>query len=80
MIATQLLAMRERCRLFPETPVEEKVPKPWITLIERHLRVKLQTVKDFWRSLARMGGFIGRKSDDLDGKQFGRGINDCKIC
>lgn len=37
VIATQLLAMREWCRLSPETPVEEKVPKPWITLIERRL-------------------------------------------
>jgi hypothetical protein len=69
VIATQLLAIRERCRLSPETPVEEKVPKPWITLIERHLKVKLKTVKDFWRSLARMGGFIGRKSDGEPGWQ-----------
>ena len=69
VIATQLLAMRERCRLSPEIPVEEKVPKPWITLIERHLIVKLKTVKDFWRSLARMGGFIGRKSDGEPGWQ-----------
>jgi len=69
VIATQLLAMREECRLSPETPVEEKVPKPWITLIERHLMVKLKTVKDFWRSLARMGGFIGRKSDGEPGWQ-----------
>ena len=64
VIATQLLAMRERCRLSPETPVEEKIPKPWIMLIEKHLKVKLKTVKDFWHSLARMGGFIGRKSDE----------------
>jgi hypothetical protein len=69
VIATQLLAMREWCRLSPETPVEEKVPKPWITLIERHLKVKLKTVRDFWRSLARMGGFIGRKSDGEPGWQ-----------
>jgi len=69
VIATQLLAMREWCRLSPETPVEEKVPKPWITLIERHFMVKLKTVKDFWRSLARMGGFIGRKSDGEPGWQ-----------
>ena len=69
VIATQLLAMREQCRLSPETPVEEKVPKSWITLIERHLMVKLITVKDFWRSLARMGGFIGRKSDGEPGWQ-----------
>lgn len=69
VMATKLLAIREHCRLSPETPVEEKVPKPWITLIERHLMVKLKTVKDFWRSLARMGGFIGRKSDGEPGWQ-----------
>jgi hypothetical protein len=33
------------------------------------LKVKLKTVKDFWRSLARMGGFIGRKSDGEPGWQ-----------
>ena len=31
--------------------------------------VKLKTVRDFWRSLARMGGFIGRKSDGEPGWQ-----------
>ena len=69
VIATQLLAMRERCRLSPTTPVEEKVPKRWIILIERFLMVKLKTVRDFWRSLARLGGFIGRKSDGEPGWQ-----------
>lgn len=69
VIATQLLAIRERCRLSPETLVEDKVPKPLITLIERHLMVKLKTVRDFWRALARMGGFIGRKSDGEPGWQ-----------
>lgn len=69
VIATQLLAMRELCRLSPTTPVEEKVPKRWITLIERYLMVKLKTVRDFWRALARLGGFIGRKSDGEPGWQ-----------
>jgi hypothetical protein len=69
VIATKLLAMREQCRLFPTTPVEEEIPKRWITLVERYLRVKLKTVKDFWRALARMGGFIGRKSDGEPGWQ-----------
>lgn len=69
VIATKLLAIRERCRLSPTTPVEEKIPKPWISLIERFLNVKLKTVRDFWRSLARMGGFIGRKSDGEPGWQ-----------
>lgn len=69
VIATQLLAIRERCRLSPTMPVEEKVCKPWITLIERYLMVRLKTVRDFWRSLARLGGFIGRKSDGEPGWQ-----------
>ena len=69
LIATQLLAMREFCRLLPTIPVEEKVSARWIILIERYLMVKLKTVRDFWRSLARMGGFIGRKSDGEPGWQ-----------
>jgi hypothetical protein len=69
VIATKLLAMREHCRLFPTTPVEEKIPKCWITLVGRYLRVKLKTVRDFWHALARMGGFIGRKSDGEPGWQ-----------
>ena len=69
MIAAQLLGVRERCLLSPETPVEEKVPRPWVAPIERHLKIKLKTVRDFWRSLARTGGFIGRKSDGEPGWQ-----------
>lgn len=69
VIATQLLAIREHCRLSPTTPVEEKVPRTWIILVERYLRVKLKTVRDFWHAVARMGGFIGRKSDGEPGWQ-----------
>jgi hypothetical protein len=69
VIATQLLAMRELCRLSPTTRVEEAVPKCWIMLMEQRLRVKLITVRDFWRCIARLGGFIGRKSDGEPGWQ-----------
>jgi hypothetical protein len=125
VIATQLLAIREHCRLFPTTPVEEKIGvvhlyrqsfgqargprccgqrrgnsvsycrgagcsrwvprsrpktdrkgeqrqkihKSLITLVERHLRIKIKIVGEFWRALARMGGFIGRKSDGEPGWQ-----------
>lgn len=69
VIATKLLAIREFCRLSPTTPVEEKIPECWVILLERHLRIKLKTVRDFWRALARLGGFIGRKSDGEPGWQ-----------
>ena len=69
VIATQLLAMRELCRLSPETRVEEVVPEHYIMLIERRLGVKPKTVREFWRCIARLGGFIGRKSDGEPGWQ-----------
>ncbi len=61
----QLSSMREHCRLSPETRVEEVVPQCCIMLMEQRLRVKLKTVRDYWRCLARLGGFIGRKVDNL---------------
>jgi hypothetical protein len=70
VIATQLLAMREHCRLCPTTRVEEAIPRLWIMLIkQRFFREKIETVRDFWRCLARLGGFIGRKSDGEPGWQ-----------
>lgn len=51
------------------TPVAEIMPSLWIKLIERKLKVKLETIRDFWSSLARLGGFIGRKSDGEPGWQ-----------
>jgi len=52
VIATQLLGMREHCPVFSTTLVEEKIPKRWITLVERYLKVKIKTVREFWRALA----------------------------
>ncbi len=69
VIATQFLAMREHCRLSPTTRVEEAIHKHRIMIIEQRLSVKLETVRGFWRSPARLGGFIGRKSDGEPGWQ-----------
>lgn len=69
IVATQLLAMREHCRLEPMTLAEESVPRMWIELVEKRLKTTIKTVRDFWRCVARMGGFIGRKSDGEPGWQ-----------
>ena len=61
VMATQLLALKEHCHLTPTQQAEKEIPKRWITLIERVLNVKVDTTRDFWRCLARLGGFIGRK-------------------
>jgi Transposase Tn5 dimerisation domain len=49
--------------------VEEVIPRRLILLIERLRSVKLKTVRDFWRCVAHLGGFIGRKSDGEPGWQ-----------
>ncbi len=67
VIATQLLAMREQCRLIPMKPAREVMPGKWIILLEKRLKIEVITVRDFWRGLARLGGFIGRKSDGAPG-------------
>lgn len=69
VMATQLLAIREYYRVSPTTSVEAAVPGLWIKLVERKFNAKLTTVREFWRCLARMGGFIGRKSDGDPGWQ-----------
>lgn len=74
VIATLLLAIRERCRLNPETPATESIPKVWINLAEQRmkrngLKIRINTGRDFWRCIAKMGGFIGRKSDGEPGWQ-----------
>lgn len=69
VIATQLLAVRELCRLSPNTPVSASVPSLWVSLVQRYLKIEIITVRDFWRSVARMGGFLARRSDGEPGWQ-----------
>ena len=69
VMATQLFALKEYCHLAPTQEVEKGILKRWITLIKRVLNVKLETVRDFWRCMARLEGFIGRKSDGEPGWQ-----------
>jgi hypothetical protein len=69
VIATKLLALRETCRLNPFKLADEAIPKEWILLVEKYLKTKIKTARDFWRCIAQMGGFIGRKSDGEPGWQ-----------
>lgn len=74
VIATQLLAIREQCRLHPQELAVKSVPKIWVGLVEQRmkqngLKTTIKTTRDFWRCIAQMGGFIGRKSDGEPGWQ-----------
>lgn len=69
VVATQLLALRERSRMDPLTLVEEVIPNSWIEIVARMSKcsAKQLTLGEFWRLVAKMGGFLGRKSDGEPG-------------
>jgi hypothetical protein len=71
VVAVRLLQLKSVARVEPERPAEEVVPEKWIKTL-RVLRPKAAqrgpwTVRDFYRQLAGLGGFLGRKCDGEPG-------------
>lgn len=72
IIAVRILQLREVSRSAPELPAIEAVPELMVkTLVAGRLEVseKKMSLREFWRNVARVGGFIGRKSDGDPGWQ-----------
>jgi hypothetical protein len=71
VIACQLLAFKEYSRLEPMQPASASIPKEMIVMITEYFKIpeKGLTVRDFWRLVARLGGFLARKSDGDPGWQ-----------
>ena len=70
IIATQLLQLRDLSRIRGSEPAEIHVDKMSVKLIEKVYRLTIPlTVKEFWRRVAMLGGFLGRKSDGNPGWQ-----------
>ena len=58
--------MKTAARTQPDRPADQVVPVLWITMLiaARKLRSKPHLpVGQFYRELAKLGGFLGRKSD-----------------
>lgn len=66
--AVRLLRLRTLARSEPERPAKSVVPRAWIATLRslRPLR-KIETVNDFFRQLAGLGGHLGRNSDGPPG-------------
>lgn len=64
-IAAHLLALREKARLNPDRPAQEVVDPFLVKMLA--LRQKLpsseMSVATFWRSVAQLGGYLGRRRD-----------------
>jgi hypothetical protein len=73
VVAVRLLQLRELSRERPEERAVEVVDQQMIEVLRRKLDIKREagewTVLEFWRAVARLGGFIGRKSDGQPGWQ-----------
>lgn len=71
VLAVRLLQLKSVARRDPEQPAARVVPKDWLAAIRILLnkRRTITTVRDFFRGLAQLGGFLGRKGDGEPGWQ-----------
>ncbi|HEX8847545.1 MAG TPA: IS4 family transposase [Pyrinomonadaceae bacterium] len=72
IVAFRLLKLREYARTQAERPAEEVVAEELVEVVRARLEIvrgEPLTVRQFWHGVARLGGFIGRKSDGEPGWQ-----------
>lgn len=71
VVSVRLLQLKSAARVEPDRPARQMIPSRWIALLQsarKNLKpTKLLTVGEFYRELAKLGGFIGRKSDGQPG-------------
>lgn len=67
VVAIRLLQLKSLARTDPEVPAQRVVPRVWLQMLKlarKNLtRVHDLTVGQFYREVAKLGGFLGRKSD-----------------
>ena len=72
VIGVRLLSLKTICRHEPEAKAKDRVPDVWLTvllLMKPKLAKQDLTVYGFFRGLAKLGGFLGRKHDGEPGWQ-----------
>lgn len=71
VVAVRLLQLKSVARNEPDRPAREVVPSLWLQMLKaarKNLRrVHDLTVHQFYRELAQLGGFLGRRSDGEPG-------------
>lgn len=71
ILAVRLLQLKTIARSTPDIKAAHVVPGEWLKALPRLVKTSkpIRTVKDFFRALARLGGFLGRKGDGEPGWQ-----------
>jgi transposase-like protein/transposase Tn5 family protein/DDE family transposase len=70
--AVRLVQLKTMARQDPERPAKEVVPARYLAMLIHALRMpkeKTLTVREFFRGVARLGGFLARKGDGEPGWQ-----------
>ena len=71
MVAVRLLQLKSIARTNPEVPAQRVIPSVWLKMLKlarkNLFRVHDLTVGQFYREVAKLGGFLGRKSDGEPG-------------
>lgn len=71
VLAARLLQLKSLARTNPEVPAQRVVPGVWLKMLKlarkKLPRVHDLTVGQFYREVAKLGGFLGRKSDGEPG-------------
>ena len=71
VVAARLLQLKSLARTNPEVPAQRVVPAVWLKMLKlarKNLhRVHDMTVGHFYREVAKLGGFLGRRSDGEPG-------------
>jgi hypothetical protein len=83
VLSARLLQLKLLARDEPERPASEVVPKRWLKALplisKKH--APINTVREFIRRLAGLGGFLGRKRDGEPGWQtIWRGLQTLLLC
>lgn len=69
VVAVRLLQFKSVARATPDRPATELVPAAYVEVLclARRLKSTAPTAANFWRELAKLGGFLGRKRDGEPG-------------
>lgn len=73
VVAVRLLQLKSAARTNPDRPAVEVVPLRWIRMLIaarkrlKHAVATTMTIGEFYREVAKLGGFLGRKSDGEPG-------------
>ena len=84
ILAVRLLQLKMIARDDPQRPADQVVPQKWIVML-KCLRKRAPsapwTVREFYREMAKLGGFLGRKSDGEPGWiTLWRGFEKLHLC